>query len=66
MACTCMFANLVVGDGTALKSENAQNVEKTTSMKETNDTCAVFGKSMKSPYRIFGFVVKNKRERSTN
>ncbi len=30
MACTCMFANLVVGVGTASRSENAQNVEKTT------------------------------------
>jgi len=45
-----MFANLVVGDGTALRSETVQNVEKTTSMKEPNDTCAVFRKSMKSPH----------------
>jgi hypothetical protein len=30
MECDYMFANLAVGDGTALKSEIAQNVEKTT------------------------------------
>jgi len=30
MACAYVFANLAVGVGTALKSENAQNVEKTT------------------------------------
>jgi len=37
MACDYMFANLAVGDGTALRSENVQNVEKPTLMKEPND-----------------------------
>lgn len=50
MVCVYVFANLVVGDGTALRSENVPNVEKTTWMKEPNDTCAVFIKSMKSPH----------------
>jgi len=42
-----MFVNLAVGDGTALRSENVQDVEKSTLMKESNDTCVVFMKSMK-------------------
>ena len=37
MACDYMFANLAVGVGTALRSENVQNVEKSTLMKEPND-----------------------------
>jgi hypothetical protein len=36
MECDYMSANLVVGDGTALRSENAQNVERTT-LKEPNE-----------------------------
>jgi hypothetical protein len=37
MACDYMSANLVVGDGTASRSENVQNVEKLALMKEPND-----------------------------
>jgi len=37
MACDYTFANLAAGDGTALKLENVQNVEKPTLMKKPND-----------------------------
>jgi hypothetical protein len=38
MAFRCTFANLVVGDGTALKLENAQNARK----KLRNVVCRCF------------------------
>lgn len=53
MAFTCMFANLVVGVGIALRSENARNVGKTTWMKELRDDCGVFSKSIKSAQYAF-------------
>jgi len=38
MAFAYMFANLAVGVGTALRSENVRNVENSTQMKEPKMT----------------------------